>query len=174
MKPAIVKYEGKTTKEKINGRSYKAYALDYCNNELKCLYIKDETGEITGWHDFDEFDVLEDIDNVVNPETLGKAIVRYKGKSIVTKEEWERSCYWYPFLWSEDEKSRGTDLFYGQDYIAIGIGYMLYETLVYHVLTEEGYTYPYDARLFNIISDPDGILNPETGKRVFNFTVFEV
>jgi len=98
MKPALVKYKGKTSKEKINGRSYRAYALDYWNNELKCLYIRDETGEITGWHDFDEFSVLEDIDNVVNPETLGKAIVRYKGKSIITREEWERSCYWYPFF----------------------------------------------------------------------------
>lgn len=147
--------------------------MDYWDNELKCLYIKNETGEITGWHDLDEFEVIEDKDNIINPAMFKKAIVRYKGKSIITRDECEREDCYYPFLWSAEEQSRVTDLIYGKDYIAIGLDRKLFNTLAYHVLTEEGYTYSYDARLFDVISDPDGILDPKTGKQVFEFTGFE-
>ncbi|NLI93112.1 MAG: hypothetical protein GX434_13295 [Peptococcaceae bacterium] len=66
MKPALVRFKGNTNEEIIHGKIYKAYSLDYWNNELKCLYIKDETGEISGWHDLDEFEVIEDKDNVIS------------------------------------------------------------------------------------------------------------
>lgn len=82
LKSAIVRFVGNQDNCKlgcsekyrfINGHLYNAYFLEYWQGERTNLHVKGEDGEVSDFNPFDDFEVIEDCDNVLNDH---EAIVR--------------------------------------------------------------------------------------------------
>jgi hypothetical protein len=140
-KPAIVRFIGNALKYKnltpnkdffilINGNIYEAYFLEYWEGERDALHIKCEDGIIRYFIDFSDFEIVSDEDNVLNDY---EAIVR-----CILKQ-------------SEDSN---LDLTLDKKYKVIGRD----KDGMYLVMDDTYCCYFYKPELFEIISDPYGIL----------------
>lgn len=75
MKPAIVRYIGNNDKDFTFGKQYEAFFLEYWQGERNSLHVRNDSGAITSFNPFEDFEVISDEDNVLN---LHEAIVRCK------------------------------------------------------------------------------------------------
>ncbi len=131
LKPAIVKYVGKDTQKFTNGKQYEAYFLEYWQGVRNSLHVRNDSGVITDFNPFEEFEIISDTDNVLN---LYEAIIR---------------CITHKY----DDMIMG--LRYGKEYKAIGCD----KDGFYLVMDESYECYFYPADIFEIVSDEHGILS---------------
>lgn len=124
---------------------YNAYFLEYWQGSRDSLHVKGENGEIKDFVSLSDFEILEDIDDVLNTK---EAIVR---------------CITHQYY------NELSDLTYGKEYKAIGFD--LYGR--YLVMDDSWDCYFYLPKEFEIISDPHQILNPDVSKPIYNFDDFE-
>lgn len=124
---------------------YNAYFLEYWQGERTSLHIKGNNGKIDDFVPVSDFEILEDVDDVLNTK---EAIVR---------------CI------SHDYEDKLFDLTYDKEYKAIGFD--LYGR--YLVMDDSLDCYFYLPKEFEIISDPHQILNPKVSKPIYNFDDFE-
>jgi hypothetical protein len=144
-KPAIVKYIGDEGQMLIPntkipmftlGKTYEAYFLEYWEGERNAIHVRGNDGEIRYFVDFNNFEIVRDEDNVLNHY---EAIV----KCIASSSE-------------EDDEYLETTV--GKEYKAIGRdkdGYYLVMDNTYNC-------YFYEPCLFEIVSDPHGILREQS------------
>ena len=64
--PATVRYVGETTESIIHGKLYKALFIEYWEAEREKLIVLDETGWINNWYLLEDYEIIEDKDNVLN------------------------------------------------------------------------------------------------------------
>lgn len=128
--PAIVRYIGNSNKQFTNGNQYEAFFLEYWQGVRNSLHVRNNSGEITDFNRFEDFEVISDKDNVLNfYEALVRCIThKYDGLKL--------------------------ELRYGKEYKAIGCdkdGYFL-------VMDESYDCYFYPHEFFKIINDEHSIL----------------
>jgi len=119
---------------------YEAFFLEFLQGDRVSLYVRTDSGQIEHFVHIDDFEVIEDPDNVLNKF---EAIVRSK-----------KDC------------REGTifGIIKGKEYRAIGLGRnILSSDLAYFVMDESHDNYYYPSDLFDIISDPNAILDPIKG-----------
>ena len=124
---------------------YNAYFLEYWQGNRDSLHVKGENGEINDFVSLSDFEILEDVEDVLNTK---EAIVK-----CITHEL--------------DNKL--FDLTYGKEYKAIGFD--LYGR--YLVMDDSWDCYFYLPKEFEIISDPHQILSPDVSKPIYDFDNFE-
>ena len=124
---------------------YNAYFLEYWQGNRDSLHIKGENGKIEDFVPLSDFEILEDIDDVLNTK---EAIVK-----CVT-HNYDAELF---------------DLTYGKEYKAIGFD--VYGR--YLVMDDSCDCYFYLPKEFEIISDQHQILNPNVSKPIYNFDDFE-
>lgn len=134
-RPAIVRYIGKTNNGFTNGKEYEAFFVEYWGDVRNNLHVRDNSGEITNWNQFEEFEVISDEDNVLNLYEARVRCIAYKYKS--------------PMLF---------ELKYGSEYIAIGCD----KHGNYLVKDESGLCYYYPPDYFEVVNDEHGILSHRT------------
>ncbi|WP_288868414.1 hypothetical protein [uncultured Parvimonas sp.] len=66
MIPAEVVYIGYSTKEFTNGKMYEAFFVEYWQGERRSLHVRNNFGEITDFNPFEDFEIVSDIDNLLN------------------------------------------------------------------------------------------------------------
>lgn len=71
--PAKVRYIGPPSEEFTQGEVYSAYLLEYWQGERNSLHVKGNSGRISDFNPFEDFEVVEDDDDVLN---LHEATVR--------------------------------------------------------------------------------------------------
>ena len=128
--PAIVRYIGNSNKQFTNGNQYEAFFLEYWQGVRNSLHVRNNSGEITDFNRFEDFEIISDEDNVLN---FYEATVR---------------CTSHQF------DGVDLELRYGKEYKAIGCdkdGYFL-------VMDESYDCYFYPPEFFEIINDEHGIL----------------
>lgn len=133
-KYAIVKYKAESTELFTKDQTYKAYFVEYWQGKRDSLHVEANDGKI---HDFvclEDFDIIEDAYNVLN---MFEAEVR---------------CITHRY---DDEL---LELNYGKVYKAIGCDI----DGLYLVMDESMDCYFYHPKCFEIISDPQGILNSQS------------
>lgn len=123
-----------------NGKIYNAYFLEYWQGERNSLHVMGEDGIIDDYIPLADFEIVEDADGV-----LGKneAIVR---------------CV----------SSAGDDEFgitFGKEYKALGVN----KNGAYLIMDNSTDCYFYSKDNFEIVSDPCGVLDPETSGYVYDF-----
>ena len=86
--PATVRYVGETTESIIHGKCYKAFFIEYWEAEREKLLVVDETGELDDWYLLEDFEILEDKDNVLNFNSAKVRCIsqKYNGAYIVDPE----------------------------------------------------------------------------------------
>ena len=130
-KPAQVKYIGASSEKFTNGKTYNAYFLEYWQGERNSLHVMDNSGKISDFNPFEDFEVIEDEDNVLNTyEATVKCIAR----------EYDDNSF---------------DLTYGNLYKAIGRE----KDGLFLVMDDSYDCYFYSPRCFEIISDEHGLLS---------------
>lgn len=66
-KPAIVRYIGKKENDEFSyGKEYQAYFLEYWQGERNSLHARGNSGKITDFNPFEDFEIVLDEDNVLN------------------------------------------------------------------------------------------------------------
>ena len=128
--PATVRYLGKSTDNIVHGKCYKAFFIEYWEAERENLHVLDETGEIKYWYLMEDFEIIEDKDNVLN-------LYSAKVKCVTHKYSRERIV----------------ELQYGQIYEAIAVssdGYYLVHT--------GSHNYYYPPKDFEVLEDPHEVL----------------
>ncbi len=130
-KPAQVKYIGSSSEKFTNGKTYNAYFLEYWQGERNSLHVMDNSGEISDFNPFEDFEVIEDTDNVLNTY---EAIV----KCVTHKYD-----------------SELFDLTYGKLYKAIGRD----KDGLFLVMDDSFDCYFYSPDWFEIISDEHDLLS---------------
>lgn len=131
-KPAIVKYIGKKENEEFSyGKEYDAFFLEYWQGKRDSLHVKGNSGEITDFNPFEDFEVVLDEDNVLN---TNEAIVE---------------CLTHNF----DEELFGVK--YGKQYKALGRD----KDGLYLIMDETYDCYFYPPGYFKIIEDKNGLLS---------------
>ena len=128
-----------------NGKIYNAYFLEYWQGNRDSLHVKGENGEIEDFIPLSDFEVLEDIDDVLNTKEASVRCITHK---------YDNKLF---------------DLTYGKEYKAIGFD--LYGR--YLVMDDSWDCYFYLPKEFEIISDPHQILNPNISKPIYDFDDFE-
>lgn len=150
LKSAIVRFVGNQDNCKldrsekyrfINGHLYNAYFLEYWQGERTSLHVKGEDGEVSDFNPFDDFEVIEDCDNVLNDH---EAIVR---------------CVTHDY----DEKL--FDLTYGHKYKAIGFDI----NGMFLVMDDSYDCYFYPCNKFEIVKDPYGVLDSSISLPVYDW-----
>lgn len=141
--PAIVKYIGEPNKYQhlahhtdkqifIVGDLYEAYFLEYVEGTRDAIHVKCNDGVIRFLYiSLSDFEIVSDEDNVLNYD---EAIVR---------------CITHEF---DDEWD---DIAFGKEYKAIG----KHEDGSYLVMDGTACCYDYAAFFFEVVSDPNGVLN---------------
>ena len=121
------------------GKIYEAFFLEFLQGDRISLYVRANSGNIEHFVHIKDFEVIEDSDNVLN---MFEAIVR-----------------------SKEDCREGTifGIIEGQEYRAIGLGRNIFSNLAYFVMDESYDNYFYPSELFDIISDPNEILDPLKG-----------
>lgn len=127
------------------GKLYPAYFLEFWQGERTSLHVKNNLGEITDFNHLEDFEVVKDVDDVLNTK---EAIVR---------------CITHKF----DDKL--FDLNCGNEYVAIGVTNKQFSDFDYLVVDESHDCYFYPAAYFEVISDPYGLLDKETGQYVYDW-----
>jgi hypothetical protein len=134
MKPAIVRYEGKSEGSKgkfTHGKCYEAFFLEYWEGVRDSLHVRGDDGLVTDFNKFEDFTVISDDDNLLNDY---EAIVR---------------CVTHDY---DDELF---DLNYDVEYKAIGRD----KDGMYLVMDESYCCYFYEPDCFEIVEDKHGILS---------------
>ena len=130
-KPAIVRYVSeKENSEFSYGKEYQAYFLEYCQGQRNSLHVKGNSGEITNFNLFEDFEVVSDEDNVLNTY---EAIVE---------------CLTHNF------DNRLFEIKYGKQYKALGRD----KDGLYLIMDESYDCYFYAAGYFKIIEDKYDLL----------------
>ncbi len=132
--PAKVKYIGPPSEKFTCGEVYSAFLLEYWQGRRNSLHVRDNSGEISDFNPFEDFEVIEDDDEVLN---LHEATVR-----CVTNRY--------------DEMVTG--LKFGREYKAIGRD----RNGLYLVMDESSDCYFYPPDLFEIISDEHDLLSHQS------------
>lgn len=131
-KPAMVRYIGnKSNNEFSRGKEYQAYFLEYWQGKRNSLHVKGNSGEITDFNPFEDFEVILDEDNVLNTY---EAIVE---------------CLTHNF------DNELFDIKFGKQYRALGVdkdGYYL-------IMDESHDCYFYPAGYFKIVEDKYDLLS---------------
>lgn len=147
LRPAQVKfigqskdYDGRVT----TGKKYLAFLNEHWSGERCNLHIQDNSGQIRDRYMLPDFEVLFDVDHVLDYEMAAVKCVRIPE---------------FPGFFA---------LTLGNIYPALGIGHGSMKGK-YLVMDNSGDDYFYLAELFEIVSDPGGILNYQTGFRVYDF-----
>ena len=131
-KPAIVKYIGEKENEEFSyGKEYDAFFLEYWQGKRDSLHVKGNSGEITDFNPFEDFEVILDEDNVLN-----------RNEAIV-------ECLTHNF----DEEVFGVK--YGKQYKALGRD----KDGLYLIMDETYDCYFYAPGYFKIIEDKHGLLS---------------
>ena len=144
-KPALVKFIGDSKQYNDlvkTGDEYYAFFLEHWGNERSNLNVLDKSGDINDWYRLDDFEVIEDKDNVLND---------YYAVVKCIKEDVNKDL--------EAPKV-------GKEYQAIAVRS---EDGLYLVQDESGLDYFYPPEMFEIISDPNGVLQPFTSIVVYDF-----
>lgn len=125
----------------VQGHLYNAYFLEYWEGERTSLHVKGEDCEVNDFIPFEDFEVVEDCDNVLNKH---EAIVR---------------CITHDY---DDEI---IELLYGKEYKAIG-----FDTDGLFLVLDESYCcYFYSPDAFEIVDDPYGVLDPSISSPVYDW-----
>lgn len=132
--PAKVKYNGKATKRFTPGRIYDAYLVEYWQGVRNSLHVKGNDDKITDFNSLEDFEIVEDIDDVLN---LNEAIV----ECITHDFDNESFC-----------------IKYGQQYKAIGMD----REGLYLVMDDSFDCRFYRAECFKIIDDKHEILKSKS------------
>ena len=97
MKPAIVEYQGRSSKKFTKGKQYEAFFLEYWEGVRNSLHVRGNDGRVTDFNPFEYFALISDDDNLLNDyEATVKCITR------------------------RFEDIAGCHLIYGKEYKAIG------------------------------------------------------
>lgn len=132
-------YSGKFT----HGKIYDAYFLEFWQGERKSLHVRGNDGKISDFNSIDDFEIIEDRDNVLNNY---EAIVR---------------CINHKF---DDQLF---DLNFGKEYRTIGIIDSDTMGFCYLVMDESYDCYFYSPEFFEIVADPYNLLDRENGQHVY-------
>lgn len=147
-RPAKVKYNGEPSNEFDIDGIYNAYFVEYWQGTRNNLNVRNKLGEIVNFVDLADFEIIEDRFGVLR---TGEAIVKAKkssdaGLSGVTKD---------------------------REYRAIGLGIQHHHP--YYLVLDNCYdNYFYPPDWFDIISDPDGVLDPMNGIYIYCWNRKEV
>lgn len=133
-KCATVKYISESTELFTQGNIYKAFFVEYWQGKRDSLHVKANDGIIHDFIPFEDFEVIEDKDNVLN---MFEAEVKCKTHSF------------------DDELF---DITFGKTYKAIGCDV----DGMFLVMDESMDCYFYNPNYFDIISDPHGILTHQS------------
>ena len=133
-KYAIVRYIAESTELFTQGQTYKAFFVEYWQGKRDSLHVKANDGKIHDYVHFENFEIIEDTNNVLN---MYEADVK---------------CITHDY----DEEL--LELNYGQVYKAIGCDI----DGLYLVMDESMDCYFYHPNCFEIINDPHGILNNQS------------
>ena len=82
--PAKVKYIGDSTNHFSKGHTYEAYFLEYWQGRRNSLHVRENSGEITDFNPFEDFEVISDPDGLLNyNEAIVECIThRLDGESL--------------------------------------------------------------------------------------------
>jgi len=131
MKPAIVEYQGRSSKKFTKGKQYEAFFLEYWEGVRNSLHVRGNDGRVTDFNPFEYFALISDDDNLLNDyEATVKCITR------------------------RFEDIAGCHLIYGKEYKAIGRD----KAGMFLVMDESFCCYFYNFSDFVIVDDPHGIL----------------
>ena len=133
-KYAIVRYIAESTELFTQGQTYKAFFVEYWQGKRDSLHVKANDGKIHDYVHFENFEIIEDTNNVLN---MYEADVK---------------CITHDY----DEEL--LELNYGQVYKAIGCDI----DGLYLIMDESMDCYFYHPNCFEIIDDPHGILNGQS------------
>ena len=130
-RPAIVKYIGRTENEEFSyGKEYYTY-IEYWQGKRNSLHVKGNSGKITYFNPFEDFEVILDEDNVLN---TNEAIVE---------------CLTHNF----DKEVFGVKC--GKQYKTLGRD----KDGLYLIMDETYDRYFYSPEYFKIIEDKHGLLS---------------
>lgn len=132
--PAKVRYIGPSTEEFTQSEVYPAYLLEYWQGKRDSLHVKGNSGKVSDFNPFEDFEVVADDDDVLN---LYEATVR---------------CVTHRY----DEMVTG--LKYGKEYKAIGRDH----DGLYLVKDESSDCYFYSPDFFEIVSDEYDLLSHQS------------
>ncbi len=132
--PAKVRYIGPSSEEFTQGEVYHAYLLEYWQGKRDSLHVKGNSGRISDFNPFEDFEVVEDDDDVLN---LHEATVR---------------CVTHRY----DEMVTG--LKFGREYKAIGRD----RDGLYLIMDESFDCYFYPPEIFDIVSDEHDLLSHQS------------
>lgn len=127
----------------VYGHLYNAYFLEFWQGNRTSLHIKGEDGEITDFIPFEDFEVIADEDDVLN---LNEAAVRCNTHSFEGE----------PFA----------DLSFGKEYKAIGFN----KDNQLLVMDNSLDCYFYPRSFFDVISDPQSVLNTKRNMPVYDWS----
>jgi hypothetical protein len=127
------------------GTLYPAYFLEFWQGERSSLHVKNNLDEITGFNQIEDFEIIEDLDHVLNKN---EAIVRCSTHKFDGKE---------------------FSLNYGKEYIAIGVTDKQFSDLDYLVMDESSDCYFYSSDYFEIVRDPFELLDKSNGQYVYDW-----
>ena len=133
-KHAIVRYIAESTELFTKGQTYKAFFIEYWQGKRDSLHVKANDGKIHDYVHFGNFEIIEDVNNVLN------------------MYEAEVKCITHDY---DDEL---LEIKYGQVYKAIGCDI----DGLYLIMDESMDCYFYHPNCFEIIDDPQGILNDQS------------
>ncbi len=128
--PAKVKYIGADSKKFTTGQLYDAFFLEYWGDKRDSLHVRGNDGRIDDFNHFEEFEVIEDKQNLLND---------YEATVRCVTHRYDKELF---------------DLLYGKEYKAIGRDWKG----LYLVKDDSGDCYFYGPDNFEIIDDPHGIL----------------
>lgn len=138
--PAQVKYIGSSSESFTNGKIYSAYFLEYWQGKRDSLHVMDNSGKITDFNPFEDFEILEDVDHVLNAYEATVKCVTHKYDSDLF------------------------DLTYGNVYKAIGRD----KDGLYLIMDDSHDCYFYPSDCFEIISDEHDLLSHRSIYYSFN------
>lgn len=127
----------------VYSKVYNAYFLEYWSGTRDSLHVKGEDGIIDHFIPLADFEIVSDVDNVLNNyEAVVKCVVRtYERYSMI---------------------------YYGKEYKAIGVD----KQGAYLVLDESGDCYFYPSSAFEIINDDHGILDVTKHYCIYDWSIF--
>lgn len=129
-KPAIVCYKGVSCDDFTFDKQYEAFFLEYWEGERNSLHVRNNLGVITDYNSFKNFEVVSDVDNILN---YNEAVVR---------------CITHKY------SNAVSGLTYNKEYKAIGCD----RDGLYLVMDNSYDCYFYPPEAFEIIEDKYGIL----------------
>jgi hypothetical protein len=124
----------------IAGHTYKAYLLDIWEGEWENLNVEDETGRVTNFNLLSDFEVIEDYGDILSARPAKVRCIESTTTGIFGVRA-------------------------GKVYDCIG--YSWQPGFVYYVADESYDTLPYSPELFEVVDDPDDILDELEGTEVF-------